>query len=122
MVFASLSGGIGRKEPFIIEFLPKHNIDWHGEITWLDRKETVRFSTIMEMLEILGVGSDFHKEPFVIDLLSQSNGDWCGEITWVRGRKSILFSGIMEMLELLGERSSNNKGNGITAEECLYDA
>ncbi|MDO5417646.1 MAG: hypothetical protein Q4F29_10635 [Lachnospiraceae bacterium] len=44
---------MNKKESFIIHIVSQENSTWQGQITWLDKNQTLNFRSMLEMIKLL---------------------------------------------------------------------
>ena len=43
----------GKKATFLIQVQYRQNATWQGEITWVEKKESIRFRSALELIKLI---------------------------------------------------------------------
>lgn len=44
---------MGKKETFIIHIISQENSTWQGQLTWVNREETMSFRSFLELVKLM---------------------------------------------------------------------
>lgn len=42
-----------RKETFVVNVYSQENLTWQGQVTWLDKRETRNFRSLLELIKLM---------------------------------------------------------------------
>ena len=42
-----------KKETFVVHVISQENATWQGQVTWLDKKETMSFRSLLELIKLM---------------------------------------------------------------------
>ena len=42
-----------KRETFVVHIIDQENATWQGQVTWLERKETMSFRSLLELIRLM---------------------------------------------------------------------
>ena len=44
---------MGKKETFVVHIISQENATWQGQVTWVNREETMNFRSFLELVKLM---------------------------------------------------------------------
>lgn len=44
---------MGKKETFVVHIISQENSTWQGQVTWVNREETMNFRSFLELVKLM---------------------------------------------------------------------